>query len=287
MGNIVLSHSQNFIKSNRLLDQLITKSGINSDDLLIEIGAGKGKITKILAERAKEVWAIEKDPELAEYAKRNLQATNIKIFNEDFIRFKLPLDREYKIFSNIPFNRSADIMHKILHTKNPPIDCYLILQKEAAERYTGTGNKEGQTSVFYKGYMQFNIIHIFKPIDFTPVPSVTPVLLNIKRRDSFLNDANQKAEYQKFVIYGFNQWSKNIVDTFKKVFTFEQLKRLASINKFSLNAKPSDLSSNQWEALFSYYLTGVVRQKKLFVEQFYKKYLTDTKKVAKIRRTTN
>lgn len=50
------------------------------------------------------------------------------------LKYKLPLNRRYKIFSNIPFQITADIIRKLTDDVNPPSDINIIIQREAAKR---------------------------------------------------------------------------------------------------------------------------------------------------------
>lgn len=62
-----IRHSQNFIRNQQVLESLVRNSGITSNDLVIEIGAGDGEITKLLSKYSKEVIAIEKDKNYIRY----------------------------------------------------------------------------------------------------------------------------------------------------------------------------------------------------------------------------
>ena len=96
--------SQNFIRDPRLVAALIERSSLGPDDLVYEIGPGKGIITAQLARCCKRVIAIEKDPALALMLQKKFgHQPNLTIYNADFLRQPLP-HQPYKVFSNIPFN---------------------------------------------------------------------------------------------------------------------------------------------------------------------------------------
>ena len=126
-------NSQNFLYNDKLVGQLIGKSNIQKDDIVIEIGPGKGIITKQLVEKCSKVYAIEYDPYL--YKKLNKMfhnIDNIEIRHGDFLEFRLPEKQKYKVFSSIPYNITAAILSKLTSSSNPPEDAYLIIQEEAA-----------------------------------------------------------------------------------------------------------------------------------------------------------
>ncbi len=126
-------YSQNFLKDSSLVASLLDRSSINSDDVIYEIGPGKGIITKQLALRCKQVVAIEKDPRLsALLLQKFADRPNVIIHPGDFLHYHLPC-QPYKVFANIPFNITASIVTKLTASEYPPEEAYLTMQKEAAE----------------------------------------------------------------------------------------------------------------------------------------------------------
>ena len=104
------SVSQNFFTSRCTIERLVKLSGIGENDYVIEIGPGKGHITRALAARAETVRAIEIDPKLYVRLCELLgDKSNISLINRDFMSTALPKQR-YKAFSNIPFSRTSEIV---------------------------------------------------------------------------------------------------------------------------------------------------------------------------------
>ena len=97
--------------------------------------------------------AIELDKALAESLKAKFaDHSNVKVVYEDFLSYKLPA-YNYKVFSNIPFNITANIINKLLDGKNPPTELFLIMQYEAFLKYAGaTFFKECFKSLIYKAF---------------------------------------------------------------------------------------------------------------------------------------
>jgi len=102
--NRKLFHSQNFLKDPAFVENLINKADIDHNDSVVEIGPGKGIITKILAEKAGRVIAVEVEEKLYTKLKDKFKdRKNVKIIKADFLKWQLP-SSPYKVFSNIPFN---------------------------------------------------------------------------------------------------------------------------------------------------------------------------------------
>ena len=99
-----LGYSQNFLVNKKLVERLISKSNIDVTDYVIEIGPGKGIITDVLSQHAGEVVAVEYDQELYNNLVRYHSHDNVTYIFGDFLKYKLPLNRRYKIFSNCKNN---------------------------------------------------------------------------------------------------------------------------------------------------------------------------------------
>jgi 16S rRNA A1518/A1519 N6-dimethyltransferase RsmA/KsgA/DIM1 with predicted DNA glycosylase/AP lyase activity len=255
--------AQNFLRSPQLVQRLVRMSSIGPSDRVYEIGAGNGIITATLATVAKQVIAIEKDPELVRRLRERFRlCDNVEVVEKDFLRCSFAdrsrncatsptLERQLqnKIFASIPYNITSQILRKIVYEPSNVVEVYLILQKEAAKRFSGSP-RETLFSILAKPLFEFQILSQLKRTDFNPVPNVDSVLLQIKRRASPLIEAQDVALYREFVQYGFRCWKPNLKLAFKKVFTYRQWKRLARDLDFSLGATPTELSFEQWLRLY-------------------------------------
>ena len=278
-----LSHSQNFLRNSELVAMLVADSGINSDDTVFEIGPGKGIITRQLAKKAARVIAVEYDRNLANNLKQTFaDCENVKIVFGDFLQVKLPERDNYKVFSNIPFNLTADILERLTSVVNPPQDSYLIVQEDAAKKYAGSPyGEERLRSLMLKPRFELAITHRFKSTDFYPVPRVNIVMLRIQKRRQCLLSHKQMGVYGDFVAYAFAQHGKNLRERMKRVFTNEQFRRQASEQKFSSSARPGDLSFEQWIGLFRYFIKGVSNDKQAITHGSYSRLTREQGKLKK------
>jgi 23S rRNA (adenine-N6)-dimethyltransferase len=252
--------AQNFLKSSRLVRLLLDASTITASDIVYEIGAGRGTITTELAQRARKVIAIEKDPVLTQRLRDRFgDFNNVQVIKGDFLHYHIT-DKKYKIFANIPYNITADIVRKILYV--PPVanEAYLIVQKEAAEKFSGIP-KETQFSILAKPLFTFQIICELKRTDFEPVPSVDSVVLHIRKRSPPLIRGEDISTYRRFVHFGFGRWKKNLKLAFKPIFTYEQWKRLSKDFHFPLDVTPTELTFEQWLGLFDCFKNRVSVEK--------------------------
>ena len=250
--------NQNFFKDAGLVAAIVRQADFNPQDIVYEIGSGQGIITRELAKKVKKVVAVEIDKELFIRLKQKLAIyPNVQLINDDFLKYKIP-DLIYKVFANIPFNITADVLRKLLTVISPPISAYLVVQKEAGQKFAGTP-KETQFSILAKPWFELEIVRSFRKTDFEPMPSVETVLLKITKRSEALVAKSAKDDYFWFVQYGFNRWRANLGKNFKEVFTYKQWHRLAHDLKFQLKAQPTDLTFNQWLGIFNFYLKTVLK----------------------------
>ena len=129
------SVSQNFLTSRKLIEKLIKKAGITGEDIVVEIGAGKGHITKVLSDSCKTVITYEIDRRLYESLKPQI-AANVRLYHEDFLKCTLPKS-PYKVFANIPFSKTTEILNKLTNTNPLPDAMWLVMEKGAAMRFCG------------------------------------------------------------------------------------------------------------------------------------------------------
>lgn len=267
-----MTFSQNFIKSPALVKQLLSISDIGQNDLVVEIGPGMGIITQELIKLSKEVIVVEKDRNLIQNLKSKFDnQSNLKIFNQDFLNWVLPTS-PFKIFSNIPFSITAEIVDKVLKNKNKASEIYFIMQSEAAEKYISTPKSNTQNSVLLSIFYDIQILGDIDRTAFTPKPQVDIVFVKFYLKKKSLIDPVLYQQFRDFVIFGFNQWKSNIFEIYKKIFSYDQFKKINSQLKIN-NLKPSQLNIDQWINLFGIYQKFVNQNKKGLVSGFEKTYL--------------
>ena len=244
--------AQNFLRSPKLVRRLVSMSTIGPCDTVYEIGPGNGIITVALASVAKQVIAIEKDPGLVRHLRERFRLfDNVDVVEQDcldFFQIQKPT-AQFKIFANIPYNISARIVRRLVYAQPDLAEAYLVLQKEAAKKYSGFP-KETLFSILAKPFFEFQILAQLRRTDFSPVPNVDSVLLRIKRRLNPLIDKPDVALYREFVQYGFGRWKPGVRLALKKIFTYRQWKRLSHELDIPFNATPTELTFEQWLGLY-------------------------------------
>lgn len=232
-------YAQHFLRSPRLVAELVGHSNIRKNDTVYDLGAGSGVIASVLAGKCKKVVAVEIEPEALFKLRQNLDhVDNVKIIAGSLLDLAPPTE-PYKIFANIPFNLSAQVVRKFTEATLPPKSMYLITQKQFARKLV-PGN-DHFTSQLSAEIAPWFIVRIRKPLrktDFTPPPAVDTVLLEIKPRDEPLLDNSRAATYRAFVESCFGRQA-----------VFQQLDRAGA--NISPEKRPSQLTVDEWLRLFA------------------------------------
>ena len=184
---INLKHSlgQNFLIDLVLRDKVAEAAG-NPTDEVVEVGAGVGTLTIALAERHSRVTAVELDRTLIPALREVVEGHDgVEVVEADIL--KLDLSRRYAngeglVVGNIPYNLTGALIRKVLDRPPRPRRLSLVVQKEVAERWTGTTGTSLATvavQVFAEARLEF----IIPAAAFTPEPRVDSALVVLEVRD--------------------------------------------------------------------------------------------------------
>lgn len=208
MPKSAYSVSQNFLTSGKTIARLLALTDISPTDTVVEIGAGKGHITRALSQRCAQVLTYEIDPALCAKL-RNSLPPNVRLYQRDFLCTPLPA-KPYKVFANIPFNRTTDILHRLTQERHGLECAWLIMEKGAAMRFSGMG-RETLSSLLLKPWWSVRIVHRLRREDFHPAPSVDCVLLELRRCDKPDLSMKEFAAWQRFVRHGLEKGLQGLV----------------------------------------------------------------------------
>lgn len=242
--------SQNFLRDPQLVQTLLAKTNIKPTDTVYDIGGGKGIITSVLAEKCRTVISIEIDPHLVRSLRERIRAySNVIVYKTDFLQLPLP-QTPYKIFANIPFNLSADILRKLTTADCPPSTSYIIVQREFAYKLIPEPGNSSQLSILLGVQFAIQIVCNVQPADFYPRPKVAAMLIELKFRAAPLITPKDVQLFRDFVIYVYNAHQPTIVAALPLLFSPTEFSRIAGELKFSLTATPTQLDLRQWVGLF-------------------------------------
>jgi 23S rRNA (adenine-N6)-dimethyltransferase len=246
-----IAHTQNFLTSARLVEQLVEQADIDTDDLVLEIGPGRGIITSALADRAGQVIAVEKDAALAKRLQRRFSGRqHVHIVSADILRIPLPRT-PYKVFASLPFNATSDIMARLLAAATLPDDLHVIIQREAAERFSGAP-RETLVAVLLKPWFEPSIVHKFRRSDFMPAPRVDVVMLRLRKRGPPLVVDADAQLFRDFVAYGFTAWQRSVADALESLLGRTHARQAVYETGLPLHTPPSLVPFACWLHLFEH-----------------------------------
>ncbi|MBP6883806.1 MAG: ribosomal RNA small subunit methyltransferase A [Candidatus Pacebacteria bacterium] len=225
------SLGQNFLKSIPALNKIVEAGEVTLEDVVLEIGPGKGALTEKLLEKAGKVIAIEKDYELChlleEKFRKEIQDQKLILLREDILEFQVEKNKPYKIIANIPYNITGAILKKFLTEKNQPKLMVLMIQHEVAKRIVATDGKESILSISVKAYGEPKMILKVPARYFSPAPKVDSAVIAIKNisRQKFEENKVNEEKFWEIVKKGFAHKRKKLSGNLKGVVDFEFLEK--------------------------------------------------------------
>ncbi len=213
---------QSFLVDNNITSRIVDASKIGGDDTAVEIGAGLGVMTSMIAERAKKVVALEIDPKLVNVLNEELkEISNIEIIHADVLRydFSSPLggNGKIKVIGNIPYNVSSQILFRLIEFRDHISSTTLMFQKEVADRITAApGTKEyGILSIIISMYAALSTIMTVPPLCFHPKPKVDSAVLKMDTREGPLYPLEDHDIFLKTVKAAFSKRRKTLANNLK------------------------------------------------------------------------
>ncbi|MBE6493542.1 MAG: 16S ribosomal RNA methyltransferase A [Methanosphaera stadtmanae] len=172
--------SQNYLIDSNKVKFILEHADIQSDEVILEIGAGIGTLTIPMAKKAKKVIAIEKDPVICDVLRQRIiqeKLSNVELINDDALKIDFP--QFDKTISNLPYQISSPVTFKLL--EYPFKKAILMYQKEFANRMqaeVGTKNYSRLTvALYFKADCE--IINIVKPSSFIPQPKIDSAIIEL------------------------------------------------------------------------------------------------------------
>jgi len=214
---------QNFLVNSLVYNNIIQAAKLNEDDWVLEIGAGFGFLTKLLAQRVFKVVTIEIDKEIVKIIKKQLEGfKNIEIIEGDILKLDLrliiPKGQRIKVVANLPYYITTPIIFKLLQDKEF-ISCLTIMvQKEVGERIVAKpGSKDyGILSIMIQYHALVKKGMLVKNSCFFPSPKVDSVIINLEMLDKPRVFVNNETFFYNSVKGLFGQRRKMVINNLKQ-----------------------------------------------------------------------
>ena len=216
---------QNFLIDGRVLEKIMDAADITKEDFVLEIGPGIGTMTQYLAERAREVLAVEIDKNLIPILAETLsEYENVDILNADILKTDLNKIAEekngghpIKVVANLPYYITTPIIMGLFESHVPVENVTVMVQKEVADRMqAGPGTKDyGALSLAVQYYAEPYIAANVPPNCFMPRPKVGSAVIRLtKHKTPPVQVKNEKLLFQ-LIRASFNQRRKTLPNGIK------------------------------------------------------------------------
>jgi len=251
--------AQNFFRRHGTVKAFVRLAGLVSSDLVYDLGAGSGMITRELAATGARVVAVECDPSLAKILRRRFDGmTNVEVCESNVAQVQF--GKPFKVVANIPFNQTAAILRRLCFDSPSPREAFIVLQREAAERFAGIG-RNSAVSLMLRPWFDFLIVQEFHAHEFVPRPHVAVVLLHIVRRRSGLLPESERECWQTFIRYALRRSKADARTTFRNVLSNLQWRYLSRDLGLAVDARLDELKLEDWIEVYRFIRRSVPSHK--------------------------
>jgi len=183
------SLGQNFLVDESALQRVVEAADIQPGEEVLEIGAGLGGLTRLLAVKARRVVAVELDGRLIPPLKEVLATfSNVQVVEGDILGLD-PLDlmketdtgqvSTYLVVANIPYYITSALMRHLLEADQPPQRLVLTVQREVAERMCAKPGEMSLLSLSVQVYGKPEVIMRINASAFYPPPKVDSAVVRV------------------------------------------------------------------------------------------------------------
>ena len=182
------SLGQNFMHDPQALDKIVDSADLTTADAVVEVGAGTGSLTAKLAERSREVFAIEVDQRLQPVLEDRFDdVSNVYLVFDDVLKTDINTlmgNQEYVVVANVPYYISSAILWHFLEADLPPRRMVLTMQYEVAERIVAGDGVMNLLAVALQYYGAPQIVGKLSPAVFWPRPNIYSAIVRIETHKS-------------------------------------------------------------------------------------------------------
>ncbi len=241
---------QIFLKNQKIVEEIIKTLNPQTDELIIEIGPGKGILTEPLIKSGAMIMAVEKDKSLCDFLKEKFSSSkNLSIINQDIRDFlksrkfkEIIKNKDYKIVGNIPYYLTSYLLRLLMELKEKPKTIVVMVQKEVAQRIIAQPPKMNLLAVLIQFYFKPSLIKIVKKGNFLPIPKVDSAIIKL---EPYYNEYNTNPFFErkfiKIVKTGFSHPRKTLGNNLKELNLNSKLKKIPF-----LNTRAENLQLKEW-----------------------------------------
>lgn len=246
---------QNFLKDKNLLETIVQRAEVSKNDIVVEIGTGKGALTEVLMEHAKKVYSFEIDRDLTAELTEKFDNTNVHMVFKDIMKVS---DEElnsltqgkFKLVANLPYYVTSPIITRFL--QNESLESLTVMvQEEVADRIIADPKTKdyGVLTVICQSFGEAKkVLRVGRQM-FYPVPKVDSAVVHIKRKDT--DDNFDFSAFFEFVKTAFSMRRKKLSTNLDgKPLSKVEVEKLLEKLGFGSGVRAEELSLNDLKMLF-------------------------------------
>jgi len=219
---------QHYLTRPDIIQDIVNRSGFGSEDIVLEIGPGKGALTIPLASRVLRIVAVEKDPYLVSILIRKINRaglSNITVIHDDILHFDLADIMEARsqkigVIGNLPYNISSPCLEKLVSHRSAISRAILMFQREVAFRICASPGEKayGAMTVLVNYYARTRPLIQVSRNAFYPRPRVDSAVVELNFSSPYPRTAKSEAVFRKVVKGAFSHRRKTLMNSLKQFF---------------------------------------------------------------------
>jgi len=255
------SLGQNFLIDPQALQCVVEAAGIHPQAAVLEIGPGLGSLTRLLAERARHVVAVELDASLIPVLVEVLASwTNVRLVQGDILTLNpsalmseadRPALPDYLVVANIPYYITSALIRHLLETPSPPYEVVLTVQREVAERICAKPDDMSLLALSVQVYGNPRIAAHIPADAFYPTPKVDSAVVRIDLYPQPLIPKARLPLFFRLAKAGFSQRRKTLRNALSAGMHWPPVETGARLATAGIDAKrrAETLSLEEWAKL--------------------------------------
>ncbi|MBK7872461.1 MAG: 16S rRNA (adenine(1518)-N(6)/adenine(1519)-N(6))-dimethyltransferase RsmA [Saprospiraceae bacterium] len=216
------SYGQHFL-NNETMAARIADSFVLAHERVLEVGPGKGMLTKYLLEKDWDLKVVEADRDMVAYLQKFYPQLVESIIEGDFLKLNLVEifdNQPFGLIGNFPYNISSQIVFKMVESRHLISEMVGMFQREMAERIIAPhgGKDYGVISVLTQAYYEGELLFKVSKGNFNPPPKVESAVIRLQRKDNQIIDCDE-IKFRQIVKTTFGQRRKMLRNTLKTFVT--------------------------------------------------------------------
>ena len=259
MGNFEFKKmfGQNFLSDETLLEQIVDEAGVTKNDIVVEIGAGKGALTKFLSMKAKKVISFEIDRDLKDFLSEEFKDSNVEFVFDDVMKISDDQINEmvsgkFKLVANLPYYVTSPIITRFLQNENLE-SLTVMVQEEVADRIIAKPKTKdyGVLTIMCGLFGETKKVIRVGREKFYPVPNVDSAVVRINKIENSLEKNEMMAVINLAKKAFANRRKKMSSNLESHNISKQKIEQLLVEKGFGESARAEELSINDFVWLYN------------------------------------